>query len=104
MRAPDWWESARFQAGFVAWSWFRQNGVLSSRPPAGNAHRWALRQVRKKWFSRLDKIENMFYFLIFASLPFELLLHLAAQLSLPAQLASLQRRLAGSSQSGAIEA
>jgi len=26
-------ESARFQAVFVASSWFRQNGVLSSRPP-----------------------------------------------------------------------
>jgi outer membrane protein assembly factor BamB len=25
----------------VARSWFRQNGVFSSRPPAGNAHRWA---------------------------------------------------------------
>src|SRR5687768_13179188 len=41
MRAPDWWESARFQAVCVTWSWFRQNGVISSRPPAGNAHRWA---------------------------------------------------------------
>jgi hypothetical protein len=40
-RAPDWWESARFQAVFVAWSWFRQSGVLSSHPPAGNASRWA---------------------------------------------------------------
>ena len=40
-RAPDWWESARFQVFFVAWSWFRQNGVVSSRPPAGNANRWA---------------------------------------------------------------
>src|SRR6266511_5635662 len=39
--APDWWESARFQAFFVAWSWFRQAGVTSSRPPAGNADRWA---------------------------------------------------------------
>jgi hypothetical protein len=25
----------------VAWSWFRQSGVISSHPPAGNAHRWA---------------------------------------------------------------
>jgi hypothetical protein len=40
-RAPDWWESARFQAVSLAWSWFRQNGVVSSRPPAGNASRWA---------------------------------------------------------------
>jgi len=43
MRAPDWWESARFQAVCVAWNWFRQNGVLSSHPPAGNANRWAVR-------------------------------------------------------------
>jgi len=41
-RAPDWWESARFQAGSVARSWFRQSGVVSSHPPAGNAPRWAL--------------------------------------------------------------
>ncbi len=40
-RAPDWWESARFQAVFVARSWFRQNGVVSSHLPAGNASRWA---------------------------------------------------------------
>ncbi len=38
-RAPDGWESARFQAVCVAPSWFRQSGVLSSRPRAGNAHR-----------------------------------------------------------------
>ena len=38
-RAPDWWESARFQAVCVASNWFRQNGVISSRPPAGNANR-----------------------------------------------------------------
>ena len=41
MRAPDWWESARFQAVCVAPGWFRQSGVISSRPPAGNASRWA---------------------------------------------------------------
>ena len=40
-RAPDGWESPRFQAFFVAWSGFRQSGVPSSRPPAGNASRWA---------------------------------------------------------------
>ncbi|RPI94204.1 MAG: hypothetical protein EHM40_07335 [Chloroflexi bacterium] len=34
-RAPDGWDSSRFQAACVASSWFRQNGVLSSRPPAG---------------------------------------------------------------------
>jgi hypothetical protein len=40
-RAPDWWESARFQAVFVARSRFRQSSVVSSHPPAGNANRWA---------------------------------------------------------------
>jgi len=44
MRAPDWWESARFQAVCVASSWFRQSGVVSSRPPAGNANRWAAKK------------------------------------------------------------
>ena len=44
-RAPDWWESARFQAVYVAWSGFRQSGVISSRPPAGNASRWAAERV-----------------------------------------------------------
>ena len=39
-RAPDWWESARFQAVCVAWSGFRQNSVILYRPPAGNASRW----------------------------------------------------------------
>jgi len=24
----------------VAWGWFHQYGVASSRPPVGNAHRW----------------------------------------------------------------
>jgi hypothetical protein len=39
-RAPDWWESARFQAVYAAQSWFRQGGVVLSHPPAGNASRW----------------------------------------------------------------
>jgi hypothetical protein len=30
----------------VAWSWFRQSGVTSSRPPAGNADRWAAKENR----------------------------------------------------------
>ena len=34
-------QRARFQAVCVASSWLRQNGVVSSRPPAGNARRWA---------------------------------------------------------------
>jgi hypothetical protein len=40
-RAPDWWESARFQDVCVTWSWFRQSGVIPSHPPAGNANHWA---------------------------------------------------------------
>ena len=39
-RAPDWWESPRFQAVSLAQGWFRQNSVVSSHPPAGNAHRY----------------------------------------------------------------
>ena len=46
-RAPDWWESARFQAVCVAWSGFRQGGVASSHPPAGNASRWAVHSRKK---------------------------------------------------------
>jgi hypothetical protein len=41
-RAPDVWESPRFQAFLLALSWFRQTSVISSRPAAGNANRWAL--------------------------------------------------------------
>ena len=43
-RAPDWWESARFQAVCVDSSWFRQSGDVPSHPPAGNASRWAARR------------------------------------------------------------
>jgi hypothetical protein len=39
VRRGRWWESARFQAVCVAWSWLRQSSVLPSRPPAGNASR-----------------------------------------------------------------
>ncbi len=43
---PTGGESARFRAVYLASSWFRQSGVVSSRlpaqagPPAGNASRW----------------------------------------------------------------
>jgi hypothetical protein len=47
-RAPDGWESPRFWALSVAGSWFRQSGVVSSRPPAGNASRWAAMSFQKK--------------------------------------------------------
>jgi hypothetical protein len=46
-RAPDGWESARFQAVYVASSWFHQSGVTSSHPPAGNAHRWATKHEQR---------------------------------------------------------
>jgi len=45
-RAPDLWESARFQAVSLAQGWFRKSGVIFSRPPAGlspigdTANRW----------------------------------------------------------------
>jgi hypothetical protein len=39
-RAPDVWESARFQALFLALGWFRQKSFTSARPAAGNASRW----------------------------------------------------------------
>jgi hypothetical protein len=38
-RAPDKWDSPRFQAVCVARGWFRQNGVVAFHPPAGNASR-----------------------------------------------------------------
>jgi len=46
-RAPDGWESARFLAVCVARSWFQQNGVVSSHPPAGNASRYAASYVKR---------------------------------------------------------
>jgi hypothetical protein len=30
-----------FSGRLRGWSWFRQSSVISSRPPAGNASRWA---------------------------------------------------------------
>src|SRR5512135_88314 len=48
-RAPDGWESPRFQAVCMAPSWFRQSGVASSRPPAGNAPRWAVIMFKKRF-------------------------------------------------------
>src|SRR6266545_7834749 len=53
-RAPDWWESARFQAVCLAQDWFRQSGVVSSRPPAGNAHRWAVALLRRGVMTKLQ--------------------------------------------------
>ncbi len=43
MRAPDGWDAPRFPAVCMAGGWFRQKGVLSSHPPAGNACRWVAR-------------------------------------------------------------
>ncbi len=45
-RAPDGWDAPRFLASCVASSWSRQNGIVSSSPPAGNAHRWALEKAK----------------------------------------------------------
>jgi hypothetical protein len=33
---------------FVAWSWFRQNGVVSPHPPVGNANRWRSLALQEK--------------------------------------------------------
>jgi hypothetical protein len=38
-RALDWWESARFQAVFCAWAFFRLISFVYARPPASNASR-----------------------------------------------------------------
>jgi len=32
-----------FLGSLRGWIWFRQSSVISSRPPAGNASRWAVR-------------------------------------------------------------
>ena len=40
-RAAEVWESARFQAVCVAWSWFRQIDIVSTRPDSADAHRSA---------------------------------------------------------------
>ena len=60
-RAPDWWESARFQAVFVAGSWFRQGSVVLSRPPAGNASRWAVKSRKTKQSNNMDEITSKIY-------------------------------------------
>jgi hypothetical protein len=49
-RAPDWWESARFQTAFVAWSWFRQNG--ESCPTHQRVTQTVSQQVGLEIFSR----------------------------------------------------
>jgi hypothetical protein len=48
MRAPDKWDSARFLALFLALSYFRFQTASSTRPLAGNAHRWAVRLSKKR--------------------------------------------------------
>jgi len=40
VRRDTWWESAR-SSSFLRPGWFRQSGIILSRPPAGNANRWA---------------------------------------------------------------
>jgi hypothetical protein len=80
LRAADRWESSRFQAGFSAWSWFRQSGVVSSRPHAGNASRCEvhLSDSRTSLTNRTDS------FLVELAPPQGLVDHLA-QLSLARQ-------------------
>src|SRR3989304_134035 len=59
-RAPDWWESARFQAVSLAGSWFCQSGVVSSHPPAGNASRWAnFGELIRKWFMNFFEVSGI---------------------------------------------
>jgi len=41
----------------VASSWFRQNSVVSSRPPAGNANRWAASKIIKERIGK-DRMLN----------------------------------------------
>ncbi|MBN1406357.1 MAG: hypothetical protein JW956_01130 [Calditrichaceae bacterium] len=60
-RAPDGWESPRFQAVCVAGSWFRQNGVVSSHPPAGNAHRYVNEFLIKGYLNK--KEEKLVYYM-----------------------------------------
>ena len=40
----------------MAWSWFRQSGVVSSHPPAGNASRSALDTDLIEWLDQCDVI------------------------------------------------
>ncbi len=63
----------KFEKGLnMRWSYLERDLALSfsctkqsPRPPqrrSTGGNRWALRQVRKKWFSRLDIIEYTFYY------------------------------------------
>ncbi len=45
---------AAFSGSFLGSSQFRQSGVVSSRPPAGNAHRWAWQTNLVRGVSILD--------------------------------------------------
>ena len=54
-RAPDWWARAAKIGLHLASSWFRQSGVVSSHPPAGNANRWAAERARKKLCGSLEQ-------------------------------------------------
>ncbi len=39
--APDWWDSPRKKELILVSNIFRQISFIPSRPPAGNAERWA---------------------------------------------------------------
>ncbi len=57
---------AAFSGGFVAGSWSRQSGVLSSRPPAGNADRWAAKFLQALRTMKQSLSENRIAFLFIA--------------------------------------
>ena len=48
MRAADKWDSPRFSGRFLASSEFCQTGVVSSRPLAANAGRWAALEMNNE--------------------------------------------------------
>jgi hypothetical protein len=56
----------------VAWSWFRQIGVIPSHPPAGNAHRWAVynQRITSKGEYTMDSKVEIVIILVFAILVF----------------------------------
>jgi hypothetical protein len=44
-RAPDLWESARLKSIFIHFRLYLLSGIISAHPQAGNANRWAARDV-----------------------------------------------------------
>jgi hypothetical protein len=48
MRAPDEWDSPRFTGFFLTSGLFCSQAESTSRPPAGNASRWALQNKEEE--------------------------------------------------------